>query len=82
MQIGLDSANAGNLIPAAEVEAEAAARREAFRQDTLKAWADHQATGPHATAEEVDAWLASLGTDNELPPPAGHQRASARRAQG
>ena len=50
-----------------------AARREAFRQDTLKAWADYQATGLHATAEEVDTWLASLGTENELPPPTCHK---------
>ena len=32
VQIGLDSANAGNLIPAAEVEAEFAARRAATRR--------------------------------------------------
>jgi predicted transcriptional regulator len=32
VQIGLDSANAGNLIPAAEVEAEFASRRAATRR--------------------------------------------------
>ena len=32
VQIGLDSANAGNLIPAAEVEAKFAARRAATRR--------------------------------------------------
>lgn len=32
VQVGLDSANAGNLIPAAEVEAEFAAKREATRR--------------------------------------------------
>jgi predicted transcriptional regulator len=32
VQIGLDSANAGRLIPAAEVEAKFAARRTATRQ--------------------------------------------------
>jgi|TARA_Y100000815_G_scaffold27391_1_gene22972 predicted transcriptional regulator len=32
VQIGLDSANAGRLIPAAEVEAKFAARRAATRQ--------------------------------------------------
>jgi len=36
VQIGLDSANTGNLIPAAKVEAEFAARRTATR-DRLKA---------------------------------------------
>lgn len=32
VQIGLDSANAGSLIPAAEVEAKFAAKREATRR--------------------------------------------------
>lgn len=32
VQAGLDSANAGRLVPAAEVEAEFAARREATRR--------------------------------------------------
>ena len=36
-------------------------KREAFRRDTLKAWEEFQMTGSHATAEEVDAWLASWG---------------------
>jgi predicted transcriptional regulator len=44
-------------------------KREAFRQDTLKAWEDYRATGLHATDAEVEAWLASWGTDNELPAP-------------
>ncbi len=42
---------------------------EAHRRDTLKAWDEFQATGKHATAEEVDKWLASWGTENELPAP-------------
>lgn len=48
-------------------------KREALRQDTLKAWEECCATGFHATAEEVDAWLASWGTDNELPAPLCHK---------
>ncbi|MBJ7314311.1 CopG family ribbon-helix-helix protein [Rugamonas sp. CCM 8940] len=32
VQVGLDSANAGNLVPAAEVEAKFAAKREATRR--------------------------------------------------
>jgi predicted transcriptional regulator len=43
--------------------------RDAFRQDTLKAWEEFQTTGLHATADEVDKWLSSWGTENELPPP-------------
>lgn len=48
-------------------------RREAFRQGTIKAWEDFQETGLHATAEEVDAWLAGWGTENELPVPRCHK---------
>lgn len=44
-------------------------KREALRQNTLKAWEEFQATGLHATAEEVEKWLVSWGTDNELPTP-------------
>ena len=42
-------------------------KRETFRQDALAAWEEFQTTGLHATAEEVDKWLESWGTDNELP---------------
>lgn len=48
-------------------------KREAFRQDTLKAWEEFQATSLHATAEEVETWLSSWGTENELPAPACHK---------
>jgi len=44
-------------------------KREALRQDTLKAWEEFQATGLHATAEEVESWLSSWGTEDELPAP-------------
>ena len=48
-------------------------KREAFRQDAPKAWQEYQETGLHLTGEEVEAWLATWGTDNELPAPACHQ---------
>ena len=48
-------------------------KREAFRQDAIKAWEEYQETGLHATAAEVDTWLASWGTENELPAPACHK---------
>ena len=48
-------------------------KREAFRQETIKAWEDFQATGLHATAEEVEKWLASWGAEDELPPPVCHK---------
>ena len=46
--------------------------REALRMDTLKAWEEFQETRLHATAEEVDQWLESWGTENELPAPECH----------
>lgn len=48
-------------------------KREAFRQDTLQAWEEYRTTELHATAEEVEAWLSSWGTDNELPSPTCHK---------
>ena len=48
-------------------------KREALRQDTLKAWEEYQATGLHATAEEFEKWLSSWGTENELPSPVCHE---------
>lgn len=48
-------------------------KREAFKQDTLRAWEEYQATGLHLTFDEVDQWLASWGTENELPAPPPHQ---------
>jgi len=48
-------------------------KREAFRQDTLKAWEEYRTTGLHATADEVDAWLTNWGTDDERPAPECHK---------
>jgi len=50
-----------------------AKKSEALRQDVLEAWTEFQETGLHATAEEVDQWLASWGTENELPAPECHK---------
>ncbi|MBQ0710485.1 MULTISPECIES: CopG family ribbon-helix-helix protein [unclassified Ochrobactrum] len=48
-------------------------KREALRQDTLKAWDDFEANGLHATADEVKKWLSSWGTEEELPAPECHK---------
>lgn len=44
-------------------------KREAFKQDALRAWDEYQQTGLHLTFEEADAWLGKLeaGEDVELP---------------
>lgn len=47
-------------------------KREAFRQDTLKAWEAYRTTGQHVTADEADAWLALLEQGNDVDPPTCH----------
>lgn len=47
-------------------------KREAFRQDTLKAWEAYRSTGLHVTADEADAWLAQLEQGSDVEPPACH----------
>jgi predicted transcriptional regulator len=47
-------------------------KREAFRQDTLKAWDAYRTTGMHVTADEADAWLAQLEQGDDIEPPACH----------
>lgn len=47
-------------------------KREAFRQDTLKAWDDYCTTGLHVTAEQADAWLARLEHGDDIEPPECH----------
>jgi predicted transcriptional regulator len=47
-------------------------KREQFRQSALLAWAEYQATGLHATAEEADAWLAKLEASEDADAPECH----------
>ena len=47
-------------------------KREAFKQDTLKAWEEYQTSGLHVTAGEADAWLAQLADGNDIEPPECH----------
>ena len=46
--------------------------RERLCGQALAAWNAFGASGLHATAEEVDAWLAKLEAGEVLPPPACH----------
>jgi predicted transcriptional regulator len=48
-------------------------RREQFYRDALAAGKYFQATGLHATAEEVDSWLARLEAGEDVPPPECHR---------
>lgn len=47
-------------------------KREAFRQDGMRAWEEYQSTGLHVTHEEADAWLAKLEQGKDEDPPACH----------
>jgi len=47
-------------------------RREQFRQDTLAAWENYQATGLHITAEEADSWMEKLEAGEDADPPECH----------
>jgi predicted transcriptional regulator len=44
-------------------------KREAFKQDALRAWEGYQENGLHLTLEEADAWLEKLeaGENAEIP---------------
>ncbi len=44
-------------------------KREAFREETIKAWEEFQETGLHASGDDVEKWLSSWGSENELPAP-------------
>jgi predicted transcriptional regulator len=47
-------------------------KREVFRQVTIEAMEEHQQTGLYASAVDVEAWLASWGTEGELSAPICH----------
>ena len=47
-------------------------KREAFKQDALRAWADYQQTGLQLTSEEADNWLAKLEAGEDVEPPERH----------
>jgi predicted transcriptional regulator len=40
-------------------------KRQALHQDAINAWKEYQATGLHATSEEVISWLNTWGEGDE-----------------
>ena len=48
-------------------------KREAFRQDGIRAWNEYQTTGLHVTGDEVMAWLDTWGEENEQAAPVCHK---------
>ncbi|QIM50425.1 ribbon-helix-helix protein, CopG family [Pusillimonas sp. DMV24BSW_D] len=47
-------------------------KREAFKQDALRAWQNYQEDGQHLTSEEADAWLEKLEAGLDAEPPKCH----------
>ena len=47
-------------------------KREAFRQDGIRAWNEYQSTGLHITLEETDIWLTELEAGQDADPPECH----------
>lgn len=47
-------------------------KREALRQEAIRAWNEYRATGRHLTMEEADAWLAKLEAGQDVEPPECH----------
>ncbi|WP_322005826.1 hypothetical protein [Paraburkholderia tropica] len=45
----------------------------ALKQDAVRAWANYQMGGLHATLEEADAWLAKLEAGEDVEPPKLHK---------
>lgn len=48
-------------------------KREAFRQDALRAWQDYQQSGLHVTQAEANAWLVKLAAGEDVEPPKPHK---------
>ena len=47
--------------------------RDAFFRHARDAWQEYRETGPHASAEEVLAWLDTWDSDSETGSPACHE---------
>lgn len=48
-------------------------KKAAFRKEALEAWDEYQMTGAHLTANEVEDWLSSWGSDDEMMMPKCHK---------
>jgi predicted transcriptional regulator len=44
----------------------------AWNQSCIDSFDEYKETSLHVTSEEVDRWMDSWGTENELPPPQCH----------
>ncbi|MCU7837123.1 MAG: CopG family ribbon-helix-helix protein [gamma proteobacterium symbiont of Taylorina sp.] len=46
---------------------------EQFSQEALASWKSYKETGQHLTGQEVQDWLSTWGTDNEIEAPKCHK---------
>lgn len=60
------------MIRAMEAYVDREEKREAIRQECIKAHDEYMLTGLHATGEEIDAWIDQLVEGNSTEPPACH----------
>lgn len=60
------------MLEALETYIEKEERREAWRQEGIRAYNEYQATGLHVTGEEADSWLEQLELGNDVEAPACH----------
>ncbi len=60
------------MCEAIEQYVEREEKREQLRQDALAAWNHYQTTGLHATAKEVDVWMAKVEAGKSAAPPKCH----------
>ena len=60
------------MLEALETYIEREERREAWRQEGLRAYHEYLATGLHVSGEEADAWLARLAEGEDAETPACH----------
>ncbi len=60
------------ILDALETFLEKEERREAWRQEGIRAHDDFHVTGLHVTGEEADAWLAKAESGHNAEMPEGH----------
>jgi predicted transcriptional regulator len=60
------------MLQALETFVDREEQRESLRLEARAAHEEYMRTGLHATAEEVDAWLAELEAGNDVEPPKCH----------
>lgn len=60
------------LLEAVKQFVEREEKREAFRQDGIRAWNKYQMDGLHVTAKEANEWLAKLAAGRDVEPPECH----------